>query len=131
MKYQNYRSDGAEPRAQGITMHHRLIIFAALIVAFVQSCTGCGQGSSFPIGSISGRVTSMIDGRPLKGVTVTATLKSPVTTDDNGYYEIKDLPAGNTYRVRFSLANYVSRFGDGTLPDAAGNYPQGNAVAEV
>ncbi|HZN92583.1 MAG TPA: carboxypeptidase regulatory-like domain-containing protein [Myxococcales bacterium] len=112
-------------------MHRRLAVFAALSAALVQGCTGCGQGSSFPVGSISGRVTSLIDGQPLRGVTVTAALKAPVTTDDNGYYEIRDLPAGNTYRVRFSLQSYVPRFGDGTLPDAAGDYPQGNAVAEV
>ncbi|HYV49574.1 MAG TPA: carboxypeptidase regulatory-like domain-containing protein, partial [Myxococcaceae bacterium] len=112
-------------------MHRRLVVFAALTAALVQGCTGCGQGSSFPVGSISGRVTSLIDGSPLKDVTVSVALKAPVTTDSNGYYEIKDLPAGNTYRVRFSLTGYVGRFGDGTLPDAAGNYPQGNAVAEV
>lgn len=112
-------------------MHRRLVVFAALSAALVQGCTGCGQGASFPVGSISGRVTSLVDGSPLSGVTVSVALKAPVTTDSNGYYEIRDLPAGNTYRVRFSLQNYVGRFGDGTLPDAAGNYPQGNGVAEV
>jgi hypothetical protein len=112
-------------------MHRRLVVFAALSAVLVQGCTGCGQGSSFPVGSISGRVTSLIDGQPLPGVAVSAALKAPVTTDSSGYYEIRDLPAGNTYRVRFSLTGYVGRFGDGTLPDAAGDYPQGNAVAEV
>jgi len=119
-------------RPRGLTtMHRRLVVFAALSAALVQGCTGCGQGSSFPVGSISGRVTSLVDGSPLSGVAVSVALKAPVQTDTNGYYEIKDLPAGNTYRVIFSLTGYVGRFGDGTLPDAAGDYPQGNAVAEV
>ncbi|HEY8211242.1 MAG TPA: carboxypeptidase regulatory-like domain-containing protein [Myxococcaceae bacterium] len=97
----------------------------------VQGCTGCGQGASFPVGSVSGRVTSLVDGTALGGVAVSVALKAPVLTDSNGYYEIRDLPAGNTYRVRFALQGYVGRFGDGTLGAAAGDYPQGNAVAEV
>src|SRR5256885_3746576 len=100
------------PRGPTI-MHRRLVVLAALGAALIQGCTGCGQGSSFPAGSVSGRVTSLIDGAPLSGVTVSVALKAPVTTDSGGYYEVKDLPAGNTCRVRFSLQGYVTRFGDG------------------
>lgn len=113
-----------------------------LAAAALAGCN-CGpageiQVPSSPVGSIAGRVTSLRDGSPLGGVTVKVlqvgdggAVEISVTTGEDGAFALRDLPAGTSYRVRFSLDGYVPRFVDTVIPDSAGEYPQGNAVAEV
>lgn len=63
------------------------------------------------VGNLSGNVTSVSDGAPIVGVTMTADDGQghiyPDTTDPNGYYTIM-LPAG-TYTVTASLAGYITQ----------------------
>ena len=62
------------------------------------------------VGNLNGHVTSVSDGAPIEGVTMTADDGQghiyPDTTDPNGYYTIM-LPTG-TYTVTASLAGYIT-----------------------
>jgi Carboxypeptidase regulatory-like domain len=89
------------------------------------------QEPSIPTGSIVGRVTSLRTGGPLAGAKVSVSSPAGVTsavTDAGGQYILGKLPAGAAYEVRFELAGYVTCFGVAPLPDAAGDFPQGNAT---
>jgi hypothetical protein len=102
---------------------------------------GCGpntQQPSNPTGSITGTVTDLRTGTPLAGVTVSAlaagdsgVARVTATTEATGAYALRGLPAGATYRVRFTKDNFVARFGSATIPNATGMFPQGNAEAEL
>ena len=117
------------------------------LVAGVSLCAfavGCGpdqaeQVPSAPVGSIAGKVTSLKDGTPLGNVKVSVlqineegtAAETTVNTGADGAFAIGGLPAGTTYRVRYELSGFVSRFHDVEIPASAGNYPQGNGIGEA
>ncbi len=114
---------------------------AAFAVAFLAACSQgkqtidntTTQTPSQPMGSIVGVVTSLRTGAPLQGVTVSAPTPGGVAsdmTDAAGGYALGGLPAGATYTVRFSMAGYVARSGEATIPDVAGKYPS-NGIAQL
>ncbi|MBI3180705.1 MAG: carboxypeptidase regulatory-like domain-containing protein [Myxococcales bacterium] len=114
----------------------------AAALASLAGCT-CGpsqtmQAPTSPLGSIAGRLTSLRTGAALSGVKVTVVqveekgaTELSATTGADGTFALRNLPAGTVYRARFSLDGHVPRFMDVLIPDAAGEYPQGNGVAEV
>jgi protocatechuate 3,4-dioxygenase beta subunit len=59
-----------------------------------------------PTGSITGRITSAVDGHALSGATVTSSRGSTVS-DANGYYTFKAVPPG-TYTVTAQLTGWIS-----------------------
>jgi hypothetical protein len=113
---------------------------AACAVVLLAACSqgdqtvDSGQQPSEPIGSVVGVVTSLRTGAPLPGVTVS--VPGPggrvisATTDSSGAYSLSGLVAGPTYTVRFASTGYVSRFGDATIPNSAGDFPS-NGLAQL
>jgi hypothetical protein len=70
-----------------------------------------------PTGSITGRITSAIDGHALSGTTVTYSRGSTVS-DANGYYTFKAVPPG-TYSVTAQKTGWVSASVTVTVASAA------------
>jgi hypothetical protein len=121
-------------------MRVRLIgsALAALIVVSCGSNPRSVQDPSAPTGAIVGQVTSARNGAPIAGVTVSTYVaggsgptKVSTKTDSTGAYMLGVLPAGAAYQVRYELDTYVPRFASATVPEAAGNYPQGNGIVQV
>jgi 5-hydroxyisourate hydrolase-like protein (transthyretin family) len=118
---------------------NRKLLLGALLTAFY----GCGpaatvQAPSSVFGSVTGRVTDAKNGSPLQNVEIKAIqvtdegVKELVTkTNADGAYALQKLPAGSTYRIRYAIDAYVARFFDITVADSAGEYPQGNVIAEA
>jgi outer membrane receptor protein involved in Fe transport len=84
------------------------LALAILIVVSVHADAGAQTRS----GRIAGTVTGDA-GNALVGVSVTvenapAGVRRTATTDENGRYEIADLPAANDYVVRVSLADFAA-----------------------
>jgi carboxypeptidase family protein len=131
-------------------MERTTLLFWLSLVAGLSS--GCGdkqrdraiQDPSLPVGSIAGRVTDLRTGAAVPGVAVSVVTVGAAnteeeglpaivtaTTDTDGHYALADLAAGTSYRTHFVLDGYVPRVADVLIPNAAGQYPQGNAVAEL
>jgi hypothetical protein len=115
-------------------------ISLALVLGLGACAKKAIQEPSNPTGNIVGRVTDLRTGAPVAGVTVSTIVIDereglPValvaTTDASGLYALIELPAGVTYAVRFEKGGFVPRFAAATLPDAAGDFPQGNSIVEV
>jgi len=103
-----------------------LAIVAGLMVACTtrNEITPAGEQPIDLTGSALGRVTSLADGQPLSGATVSTHVPGgslSTTTRDDGSYELAGLPAGATYDLRFECSGCVPRVAAAALPSAAGN----------
>ena len=113
----------------------RLTIVAVLALATLPSHSGAqvrqapapgvsSQGAVDPLtASITGAVTAVETGAPIRGAEVRATSDSGISrlaaTDAGGGYQFRDLPAG-TYTVNVSKSGFVpGRFGQRRPGDAA------------
>jgi len=75
-----------------------IVLFGSVMIAFGQT------------GTISGRVTSQIDGAPLHGVTVQIVqLRRSVETGDTGEFTFTNVPPG-----RYTLVSHIEGFSDQT-----------------
>jgi iron complex outermembrane receptor protein len=80
-------------------------ILSILILLIITSANAAG---TVGINKIIGMVTDKITGKPVAGATITIPdLKIGTSTDANGFYELKSLPAGK-YLVQISAMGYGS-----------------------
>ncbi len=94
---------------------------------------------STPIGTLSGQVLKT-DFAGLDGVKVTVIIGGiasadgtayTATTDNDGIWAVKGLPAAANAQVVFTKENYVSLRLQATVPGAAGNFPVNNGNGNV
>ncbi len=114
------------------------LTFLVIVTAWGSGPAASIQTPSMPVGVIAGKITSALDGMPLAGIRVAvieagekSAVERSTTTSADGLFALKDLPAGSNHRLRFSGDGFVPRFQNVSLLSSAGQFPQGNATADL
>jgi hypothetical protein len=97
----------------------------------------CGEDhtlTALPVGVIQGSVREGTTLAPIPGATVSlhdGTAVDETTTDGNGRFVLRRVPAGSVLALDFAAKGYATSRLMTTVDDAAGESPQDNSVTEV